>query len=100
VEARRCQGEGSGPVSFYLLRFDPASRRAHLTPLPVPAASVTGGPVLVSAALSPDGTRLAVAEAEPGKPGNGNVLDVHVYPVPAGGPGQTWKVAGGPPRTS
>jgi hypothetical protein len=89
------QGEGSGPVSFYLLRFDPASKRAHLAPLPVPAASVAGGPVLVSAALSPDGTRLAVAEAEPGKPGNGNVLDVHVYPVPAGGPGQTWKVAGG-----
>jgi hypothetical protein len=87
------QGEGSGPVSFYLLRFDPASRRARLTRLPVPAASlVPDTPQLVSAALSPDGTRLAVAAVEPG---NGNVLDVHVYPVPAGGPGQTWKVAGG-----
>ena len=81
------------PVRFYLLRFDPASRRARLTRLPVPAASlVPDTPQLVSAALSPDGTRLAVAAVEPG---NGNVLDVHVYPVPAGGPGQTWKVAGG-----
>jgi hypothetical protein len=81
------------PVSFYLLRFDPASRRAHLTPLPVPTASLAKGtPILVSAALSPDGTRLAVAEAEPG---NGNVLDVYVYPMRAGGPGQAWKVAGG-----
>jgi len=73
-------------VSFYLLRFDPASRHAQLTPVPVPAA---GAPVLVSAALSPDGTRLAVAEAGPG-----NVLDVHAYPLPAGGPGQAWTVAG------
>jgi len=80
------------PVSFYLLRFDPASSRARLTLLPVPAASLDADtPALVSAALSPDGTRLAVAEAEPGR---GDVLDVHVYPVPAGGPGQTWKVTG------
>jgi hypothetical protein len=82
----------SEPVSFYLLRFDPASVRARLTPLPVPAASLAvGTPILVSAELSPDGTRLAAAEAEPGK---GDVLDVHDYPVPAGGPGQTWKVTG------
>ena len=55
----------------------------------MPAASVTGGPILVSAALSPDCTRLAVAEA-----GHGDVLGVHVYPLPAGGPGQAWMVAG------
>jgi len=78
------------PVWFYLLRFDPASGRARLTPAPVPAAPLAEGtPVFVSAALSPDGTRLAVAEA-----GNGNVLHVHVYPLPAGGPGQAWTVAG------
>jgi len=64
----------------------------HLTLLPVPAASLAGGtPILVSAELSPDGTRLATAVAEPG---TGDVLDVHVYPLPAGGPGQTWKVTG------
>ena len=78
------------PVWFYLLRFDPASGRARLTPVPVPAAPLDEGtPVFISAALSPDGTRLAVAEA-----GNGNVLHVHVYPLPAGGPGQAWTVAG------
>jgi hypothetical protein len=88
--ARFGTDDSIAPVSFYLLRFDPASRRARLTPLPVPAASPDEGTVtLVSAALSPDGTRLAVAEVGPG-----NVLDVHVYPVPAGGRGQAWKVPG------
>jgi hypothetical protein len=80
--------DSAAPVSFYLLRFDPASRRAQLTPLPVPAASLAGG-AFISAALSPDGTRLAVAGA-----GHVNVLDVHVYPVPAGGRGQAWTVTG------
>jgi hypothetical protein len=86
------QGDDSyEPVSFYLLRFDPAGRRTSLTPVPVPAASLAEGTTsLVSAALSPDGTRLAVAEGEPG----GRVLDVHVYPMPAGGRGQAWKVTG------
>jgi hypothetical protein len=79
-------GYASPSVSFYLLRFGPASRRAQLTPVPVPPASLDE---LVSAALSPDGTRLAVAEA-----GHGDVLDVHVYPLPAGGPGQAWTVTG------
>jgi hypothetical protein len=79
------------PVSFYLLRFDPASRRSSLTPLPVPAASVAKDTtILVSAALSPDGRRLAVAGVEPG----GRVIDVHVYPLPAGGRGQAWTVTG------
>lgn len=79
-------GYASQPASFYLLRFDPASRRAQLTKV----ASLAGGtPVLVAAALSPDGTRLAVAEA-----GHGDVLGAHVYPLPGGGPGQAWTVAG------
>jgi hypothetical protein len=87
--ARFGADDSDAPVSFYLLRFDPASGRARLTPLPVPAASLAEGATLFSAALSPDGARLAVAEA-----GNGNVLDVHVYPVPAGGRGQAWTVTG------
>jgi hypothetical protein len=40
------------------------------------------------AAVAGDG--VAVAEVEPG----GVVIDVHVYPMPAGGRGQTWKVTG------
>jgi hypothetical protein len=79
------------PVSFYLLRFDPASGRTSLTALPVPAASIfQNNTTLVSAVLSPDGSRLAVAGVEPG----GRVVDVHVYPLPAGGAGQTWTVTG------
>lgn len=62
------------PISFYLLRFDPASRRTSLTQVPVATASLAG-PILVSAELSPDGTRLAVAEVEHA----GRVVDVHVY---------------------
>ena len=76
--ARFGTDDSLAPVSFYLMRFDPASRRARLTPLPVPAASQAEGAALFSEALSPDGARLAVAEA--GKP--------------AGGRGQSWTVTG------
>lgn len=55
------------PAGFFLLRIDPAnpvpSARARLTPLPVtvrpPGAGVTG------LALSPDATKLAIAEVYP-----------------------------------
>jgi hypothetical protein len=51
------------PTAFYLLRFDPARRQARLSRLPVPAATepVSG------LALSPDGTKLAVATTPPGR---------------------------------
>jgi hypothetical protein len=55
------------PTGFFLLRIDPAnpvpSARARLSPLPItvrpPGAGVTG------LALSPDGTKLAIAEVYP-----------------------------------
>ena len=50
-------------TAFYLLRFDPARRQAHLSRLHVPVATwpVSG------LALSPDGKKLAVAVAPPGQ---------------------------------
>ena len=71
------------PVSFYLLRFDPASRRTSLVPLRVPSEMQ---PRFLQASLSPDGTRLAVADLLT----DNRTLVVHVYPIPAGGPGRTW----------
>jgi hypothetical protein len=80
------------PVSFYLLRFDPASRRTSLVPLPVPPETEDTPSGMQSsfltASLSPDGTRLAVADVLAGN----RTLAVHVYPVPAGGLGRTWTV--------
>lgn len=80
------------PVSFSLLRFDPASRRTSLVPLPVPPETEDTPSGMQSsflqASLSPDGTRLAVADVLPGN----RTLAVHVYPVPAGGLGRTWTV--------
>jgi hypothetical protein len=48
---------------FYLLRFDPARRQAHLSRLGVPAAKYT----ISGLALSPDGKKLAVATTPPGQ---------------------------------
>jgi hypothetical protein len=48
---------------FYLLRFDPARRQAHLSRLHVPVATET----VSGLALSPDGKKLAVAVASPGR---------------------------------
>ena len=81
------------PTGFFLLRIDPAnpvpSARARLTPLPItvpPGAGVSG------LALSPDGSKLAVAE--------GDITaapDLHVVAV-ATGAERVWAAApGGPP---
>jgi hypothetical protein len=74
------------PILFYLLRFDPASRRTSLVPLPVPPQHERAPSIFLTASLSPDGTQLAVADVKPG----GRALAVHVYPIPAGGAGRTW----------
>jgi hypothetical protein len=79
------------PVSFYLLRFDPAGRRTSLVPLAVPAETLDTSGMQTSfftASLSPDGTRLAVADVLT----DNRTLAVHIYPLPAGGPGRTWTV--------
>jgi len=52
-----------GPVSFYTLRFNPERHSALLTRLAIPGlpGSPLGSPLITGIALSPDGTRLAVA---------------------------------------
>jgi hypothetical protein len=83
VNGRSPPDDTGQPVSFYLLRFDPASRRTSLVPLAVPTETQTR---FLSASLSPDGTQLAVADLLT----DNRTLAVHVYPIPAGGPGRTW----------
>jgi hypothetical protein len=57
------QLERAAPTAFYLLRFDPVRRQTHLSRLHVPAARYT----ITGLALSPDGTKLAVASTPPGQ---------------------------------
>jgi hypothetical protein len=48
------------PTKFFLLRLGPGARTAHLTALPIPRQPGTASDI----ALSPDGTRLAVASRD------------------------------------
>jgi hypothetical protein len=78
VTGQRPHGADAGTV-WYLLRIDPGSGvRARLTPLPIP---VRQGPA--GAALSPDGTELAVAL--PGSPAT-----LRVYSVATGALLREW----------
>jgi hypothetical protein len=80
------QGRDRKAVSFYRLRLGPAGRLGALTRLPM---SVADGKTMTGLALSPDGTRIAIAIA----PGGG-VQQVKVYPL-GGGPARTWSATGG-----
>jgi hypothetical protein len=81
------------PVTLFTLAFDPVSKRATLTPLPIPpvqaGALVSGGPVpagqeqLAAVELSPDGTQVATVMVMP------SVFEVRVYTV-ASGAVRTW----------
>jgi hypothetical protein len=81
------------PAGLFLLRIDPAnpvpSARARLIPLPImvqpPGAGVTG------LALSPDGSKLAIAEAPIGAP-----PAIHVVTL-ATGAGRAWAATTGGP---
>ena len=76
-----------GPVRLYTLRLGPPPEDgATLSPLPVPEIP---GEQFWSAALSPDGSELAVA-LSPGAAGlGGAVQEVRVYSLP-GGTATTW----------
>jgi len=52
-----------GTTAFYLLRFDPARRRTQLSRLQAPLVTET----VSGLTLSPDGKKLAVATARPGR---------------------------------
>ena len=87
------------PVTFFLLTFEPQYRVVRLRQLPgftvtappgSPGAGTAQPPSLVRAvALSPDGSRLAVAVSE----GSAEQLVVHVTPLVPGAHGGTWVLA-------
>lgn len=89
----RVDDNSAQPVTLFALAFDPATRRATLTPLPIPpilsAALVSGATwasgkdQLAAVQLSPDGTRLAAMVITPG------AFQVRVYAEP-GGAARTW----------
>jgi hypothetical protein len=80
------QGQERKAVTFYQFRLGPSGRPGALTRLPM---SVADEKRMTGLALSPDGTRLAIAVA----PGGG-VQQVRLYPV-HGGVGRTWSATGG-----
>ena len=90
VGAQRWQSPGLNSVAaltvtLMLLHFDPATRLASFSPLPVPTL-YRGS--LQSVALSPDGAQLAVGvQASPA------VLDLDVYSL-SGGAVRTWSLRG------
>ncbi|HEY1004551.1 MAG TPA: hypothetical protein VGD83_33430 [Streptosporangiaceae bacterium] len=80
------QGQDRNAVTFYQFRLGSSGRPGGLTRLPI---SVADEKTMTGLALSPDGTRLAIAVA----PGGG-VQQVRLYPI-HGGAGRTWSATGG-----
>jgi hypothetical protein len=88
VTGDRPVGASAG-VQWYLLRISPGSRTtARLVPLPIPVRQEPAG-----VALSPDGTRLAVAL--PGTP-----ADLRIYSVATGALLRTWSAPAGQIKTA
>jgi hypothetical protein len=82
------QGQDRKAVTFYQFRLGSSGRPGAPTRLPM---SVADGQTLTGLALSPDGTKLAIAVV----PGGG-VQQIRLYPV-HGGPARTWSATGGGP---
>jgi hypothetical protein len=80
------QGQDRKAVTFYQFRLGSSGRPGALTRLPMSVADME---TMAGLALSPDGTRLAIAVA----PGDG-VQQIMLYPV-HGGPARTWSATGG-----
>ena len=78
-------------VRFFQLRIGPTGTTFQLTPLPV--ADVNAPAQEESAALSPDGTRLAVAVATPGSAGHAASQQIRVYDL-GSATGRTWSATG------
>jgi hypothetical protein len=75
----RLRGHDAGTPVWYLLRIDPGGRTpARLTPLPIPVRQNPAG-----IAISPDGTKLAVALA-------GSPATLRVYSIATGQVLRTW----------
>jgi hypothetical protein len=100
---------GRQPVTFFIVRFDPATRQVTLQKMPdlhvrfSPGALYGSGGSQVTEqqisafsvrgfALSPDGTRLAVMTGGVTPDGQSQVTTVHVLPVTAGAVARSWQV--------
>jgi hypothetical protein len=88
--ASHAASNDAAPITLLLMNYDPAGRHVSFTALPTPVLPglQAGGPALNAAALSPDGTRLAVA-VQPSP----EELDLTVYSLTGGTP-RTWPVRG------
>jgi hypothetical protein len=82
------QGQDRKAVTFYQFRLGSSGRPGALTRLPM---SVADGKTMTGLALSPDGTKLAIAVVP-----RGGVQQVRLYPV-HGGQARTWSATGGGP---
>jgi hypothetical protein len=71
----------SAPVRLFLLHYDPSTRRAKLSALPLPQFN---GMYLEAASISPDGTRIAV-----GYQSGHYATQIRVYTLPSGAE-RTW----------
>ena len=80
------------PNTFYLLHLSTDGRPGSVTRLPITVPSGTG---LDGAALSPDGSELAVAVAPNASKGNSDLLEVKLYSVATGAVLRTWSANGG-----
>jgi hypothetical protein len=78
-------------VRFFLLRVGPTGTTFQLTPLPM--TDVTAPAQEESAALSPDGTRLAIAVAVPGSAGHAASQQIRVYDLTSS-TARTWSATG------
>ena len=73
---------------FYLLRLDSSGRPASVTKLPMTAA-----PMVTGVALSPDGTRLAMAVEPDNDPKHPGLTEIRIYTL-ATGAVRTWRADG------
>jgi hypothetical protein len=83
------------PLTFFVLRFDPATRQATLQQLPaLPGRLVTNGNV-TGIAVSPDGSRVAVSAVGPESASSvdAETFAVSVITLSPGGTWRTWQSA-------
>jgi len=73
---------------FYLLRLDSSGRPASVTRLPM-----TAGPMVTGVALSPDGSRLAIAVEPDNDPKHLSLTEIRMYTL-ATGAVRTWHADG------
>jgi hypothetical protein len=82
---RTTTGSETVPYTFFYARFNPADDAVTLTPLALPGLPVVDD--FLTAALSPDGTKLGVASVNPKFPIS--TAQIKVYSLPSGA-AKTW----------